>query len=442
MKRNSPILLPSRRGLLRGAVALGGATAMSGGLAMPRPARAAAGSPSGGTVSGADLKYLFVFAGGGWDPTRVFADGFDNSAVDMESSADRGTAGGITYVDAPDRPSVRSFFENYHQQTVIFNGVMVRSIAHEICTMIALTGTTSGLVPDWPAILGGASGDRYTLPHLVMTGPSFPGDLGEAVVRSGTSGQLDALLSGEISSWSDSTLNRLSSPSQGILDNYVRRRSLARADGAKTALDRSLASAYSASVEKSVDLKDLRYVMSFAGASDLASAGSVAVQALSLGLARCVSVTYPIDFGGEWDTHVNNDAQQSPLWEGLFSGLLAIFDELESTPGEVGGTLADEVVVVVMSEMGRTPALNGLSGKDHWPYTSVMVSGPNLEGSRVIGGFDASWYGELIDPSTGDNAEAGGVLSAESVGATLLALGDVDPDSYVSGVEPITGALA
>lgn len=434
MKARSPLILPSRRGVLRASAALGGAAALSGGLT--RPARAAGG------LSGSDLKYLFVFAGGGWDPTRVFADGFDNDAVDMEPGADRGTAGGITFVDAADRPSVRSFFESYHQQTLVFNGVMVRSIAHEICTMIALTGTTSGLVPDWPAILGGESGERYTLPHLVMTGPSFPGDMGEAVVRSGTSGQLDALLSGDILDWSDSTLNRLSSPSQGILDNYIRRRSMARADGAKTALDRELAAAYSASVEKAVDLKDLRYAMNFAGGSDLASAGSVALQALSLGLARCVSLTYPIDFGGEWDTHVNNDAQQSPLWEGLFSGLLSIFEEMESTPGELGATLLDEVVVVVMSEMGRTPALNGLSGKDHWPYTSVMVSGPNLAGSRVIGGFDASWYGELVDPSTGDSDESGGVLSAESVGATLLALGDVDPDSYVSGVEPITGALA
>ena len=78
---------------------------------------------------------------------------------------------------------MRTFLEAWHARTVVFNGLMVRSIAHEICTMIAMTGTTSGLRADWPAILAGEERDRYTLPHLVLGGPSFPGDLGVAVLR-------------------------------------------------------------------------------------------------------------------------------------------------------------------------------------------------------------------------------------------------------------------
>ncbi len=422
------LLSPSRRQLL------GGAAALSAGLALPRRARAA-------TVSGADLKYLFVFAGGGWDPTRVFADGFDNASVSMESYADRGTAGNLSFIDSESRPSVRTFFEQHHARTQIWNGVLVRSIAHEICTMLALTGTTSGLVPDWPAALAKPWADRVTLPHLVMSGPSFPGDLGENVVRSGLSGQLDALITGEITGYSDAPLSALSSPAQGILDNYVRRRAAARAAGSKSALEASLTGAYVAGLERATELKDLRYVMSFSAGADLSSAGAVALEALSMGLARCVSVAYPTDFGGEWDTHATNDELQDPLWEGLFSGLLALFDRLQTLPGEVGETLADETVVVVLSEMGRTPALNPVAGKDHWPYTSVMVSGPGIEGDRVIGGYDASWYGHLVDPGSGEVTDGGQVLSAEALGATLLQLGDVDPDEYVSGVEPILGVL-
>ncbi len=423
-----PLIDLSRRQLLRGGAALGA------GLALPRSGRAA-------TVSGADLKYLFVFAGGGWDPTRVFADGFDNPDVSMESGAERGTAGGISFVDAETRPSVRTFFEQHHASTVVMNGVLVRSIAHEICTMIALTGTTSGLVPDWPAALAKPWADRVTLPHLVMSGPSFPGDLGEDVVRSGLSGQLDALITGDIVGQSDVTLDALGQPSQGILDSYARRRAAARAAGSKSSVERALLDSYVSGLERATELKDLRYVMSFAASADLSSAGAVALEALSMGLARCVSLAYPTDFGGEWDTHAQNDALQDPLWEGLFQGLLSLMDTLRTLPGEVGATLADETVVVVLSEMGRTPALNPVSGKDHWPYTSMMLCGPGLQGDRVIGGWDASWYGQPVDPSSGEVDEGGQVLSAEAVGATLLQLGDVDPDEYVSGVEPIAGAL-
>ena len=410
---------------------LGAGAAGVASLGLPRRARAASG----------EKKFLFVFNGGGWDPTRVFADGLDHRQVDMESGVERATAGGLTYLDHGDRPSVKTFFDRYHDRSVILNGVMVRSIAHEICTMLAMTGTTSGLVPDWPAILGAHSASAPTLPHLVLGGPSFPGDLGEAVVRAGASGQLDALLNGGILDWSDTALSGLSAPSQGILDNYLRRRAAARVLSAGTAQERALAEAFAAGTEKATDLKDLRYVMNFSGGSDLASMGAVALDALSIGLSRAVTICYPTDFGGEWDTHATNDELQSPLWEGLFKGLLAIFDTMESLPGADGGTLADETVVVVLSEMGRTPQLNPLSGKDHWPYTSVLMAGPGLDGSRVIGGFDESWYGRTVDPATGELDDGGQILSSEAVGATLLALGDVDPDGYVSGVEPISGIL-
>jgi uncharacterized protein (DUF1501 family) len=134
--------------------------------------------------------------------------------------------------------------------------------------------------------------------------------------------------------------------------------------------------------------------------------------------------------------------QQSPLWETLFSGVGQLLQALAATPGTSEATLADETVVVVLSEMGRTPQLNAFNGKDHWPYTSAMVIGPNLVGDRVIGGFDRTFYGKPIDTVSGDLYEGGSTLSAESLGATLLAMADVDPLAYVDGVDPILGMLA
>ena len=394
-------------------------------------------------ASASDTKFVFVFAPGGWDPTRVFAAELDNPNVDFDLAAERGTVGNLTFVDHPARPSVRAFLEAWHARTVVLNGLMVRSIAHEICSMIAMTGTTSGLSPDWPAILAHRERDRYTLPHLVLGGPSFPGDLGVVVSRTGSAGQLENLLSGRSADLADVVTAGPNAPAESILDRYLARRAAARADAARSAIDRALARRFADSVAHAAELKDLQWVMDFTGGASLAAQAQVAVDALSLGVSRCVTLAAA---GGQlgWDTHADNDTLQSPLWEDLFAGLGQLLAQLAATPGTAGAaTLADETVVVVLSEMGRTPRLNAFLGKDHWPYTSAMVVGPNLAGDRMIGGFDENFYGKYVDPLSGDVDEDGAILSAESLGATLLAMADVDPQDYLPATaDPILGLLA
>lgn len=391
-------------------------------------------------ATGSSRKFIFVFAQGGWDPTRVLATEFSNRNVSMELAADLATAGGISYVAHPDRPSVGAFFDAWHARTVVMNGVMVRSIAHEICTMIAMTGTTSGLSPDWPAIIGASDRDAFTLPHLVLGGPSFPGDLGVAVARTGANGQLEALLSGEALTWSDLPTGGPNAPAEALVDRWVARRAAARQIGQRSPVEKALLDDYVTAVEHSAALKDLRYVMDFTGGLDLVDQAPVAVEALALGVSRCVTLNSSASFS--WDTHTNNDTDQSPLWESLYYGLGQLMQLLAATPGTTGASLADETVVVVVSEMGRTPMLNGLNGKDHWPFTSVMLVGAGLTGDRVVGGYDDNYYGRNVDPATAEVDDAAPVLSAESVGATLLALADLDPGEYISGVDPITGVLA
>jgi uncharacterized protein (DUF1501 family) len=143
--------------------------------------------------------------------------------------------------------------------------------------------------------------------------------------------------------------------------------------------------------------------------------------------------------GQGWDTRVQNDLYQSMNWEGLFSGLLELQRRLAAVPGDNGGTLADETVVVVLSEMGRTPQLNANDGKDHWPYTSMLMTGPAIGGNRVIGGYDALYYGLNIDPATAELDDDGVALSSSAVGASLLTLCGIDPAEYLSGTSAIPG---
>ena len=387
-------------------------------------------------------KFLFVFNPGGWDPTRVFAPEFDNPNVDMESAADRASLGGIDFVDHPARPSVRNFFAAFAPQTLVFNGVMVRSIAHEICTMIMMTGSSSGLSADWPTLIGDAARADTTLPNLVLGGPSFPGDRGVAVARTGSNGQLESLLSGRAFDMSATPVDGPSRPAESVVDRYLQRRAEARVLGARSTREEELVRDFQASMDKLGGLKDLRYSMDFTGGGTLADQAEVAAQALSLGVSRtvCMSFAGGSQFG--WDSHADNDNIQSALFEELFAGLVSLMATLKATPGTHGGTLADETTVVVMSEMGRTPLLNELIGKDHWPYTSVMVVSPDVTGGRVVGGFDEAYFGKLVDPASGDVTDQGQVLSAEAVGATLLSLAGVDPEEHISGVAPVTGVLA
>lgn len=411
---------------------LSGAGMALGALSLPRPVRAA--SPS-------ETCFIFIFAQGGWDPTRVLATPFSNRNVSMEAAADRATAGGISYVDHPDRPAVRSFFEGYHDRSVILNGLMVRSIAHEICTLIAMTGTTSGVSPDWPAIIAARDADRYTLPQLVLGGPSFPGALGAVVARTGSAGQLESLISGQALGLSDLPTGGPMGPSEALIDRYLARRAAARADYAKKGTDGPLTRDFATAAAHMRQLKDLQYVMDFTGGADLASQAEVACNALELGITRCVTMAASSGALG-WDTHTNNDNDQSLLWQDLFDGLNQLMARLDATPGPSGGTLADQTVVVVLSEMGRTPMLNSFNGKDHWPYTSVLLAGPGLVGDRVVGDFDENFYGKFVDPVSADTVETGPTLSSESLGATLLAMADIDPEEYVSGVAALDGILS
>ncbi|MEZ4236614.1 MAG: DUF1501 domain-containing protein [Myxococcota bacterium] len=405
------------------------ASALASSLLTPSLASAAA-APG-------DRRFLFVFASGGWDPTRVFADAFDNPAVDMEPGAERATVGGIRFVDHPARPSVRAFFEGHADRAVVFNGLLVRSIAHEICRMIAMTGDSSGLKPDWPAILG-AAGAPTTVPSLVLGGPSFPGPLGASVARTGVAGQLEALVDGDIVAWSDQVQPGLPLPTQHVVERFARSRARGQAARVTGGTAAPLYQAYEQAASSAAALRDLRYTMDFTGGATLAEQAEVAVDALSVGMSRCVCLSAD----GAWDTHAANDTVQSALFEATFAGLNQLMALLGGTPGSASPSLLDETVVVVLSEMGRTPQLNGFGGKDHWPYTSALVLGPGLTGGRVVGGYDALHAGQPVDPGSAEVVADGPLLSAEALGATLLALADVDPAEHVPGVRPLQGVLA
>lgn len=410
--------------------ALSALAAAAAALALPsRAARADAASRR---------RFVFVFAEGGWDPLCAFAPLFDRPDIEMCSGSRPMRAGGLDLVDHPDRPSVRAFFERCGRRAVLFNGVNVRSVSHDVCKRFALTGRSSDAGPDWASRLAAADQGSFSIPHLALSGPVFAGPLGAAVARAGTSGQLAGLVRGDLLDTIDAPPRRPGAVAERMMDRFHARRVealRARRRGASAAEDKLLDDLAEASA-RAAALKDGRDALSLDPGADLSSQVDAAAAALAQGIARCVS----LGGGDAWDTHVDSDAQQGRLFEDLFTALDRLVTRLAETPGPSGAALADETVIVVASEMARTPRKNGNGGRDHWPFTSALLVGPGLRGGRVVGGYDGAYRGLGVDLATGAIDPAAPPLTAANLGATILALGGAGVEA-VDGA-PVTGILA
>jgi hypothetical protein len=99
---------------------------------------------------------------------------------------------------------------------------------------------------------------------------------------------------------------------------------------------------------------------------------------------RFVNVTWDFPGDNSWDTHAANFAWLRGALPSLDSTYSALLDDLS----ERG--LLDETLVVMMSDMGRTPQVNGAAGRDHWTYCySVAFAGAGIRGGTVCGASDA-----------------------------------------------------
>jgi uncharacterized protein (DUF1501 family) len=86
------------------------------------------------------------------------------------------------------------------------------------------------------------------------------------------------------------------------------------------------------------------------------------------------------DVGG-WDTHVNQGGAQGQL-----AGRLADFSQsIAALVADLGDRM-DDVVILTMSEFGRTVRQNGTGGTDHGHAGAMFVIGGALQGAMQVHG--------------------------------------------------------
>ena len=81
-----------------------------------------------------------------------------------------------------------------------------------------------------------------------------------------------------------------------------------------------------------------------------------------------------------WDTHQNNFERVKELCGTLDAGFATLLADLK----ERG--LLDSTLVVCQGEFGRTPKINGNTGRDHWPASwAVALAGGGLKTGQAVG---------------------------------------------------------
>jgi uncharacterized protein (DUF1501 family) len=145
-----------------------------------------------------------------------------------------------------------------------------------------------------------------------------------------------------------------------------------------------------------------------------------------------------IEAGG-WDTHANQGGAKGALAQrlaGLDQALRALADEL--------GPLWPQTAVLVVTEFGRTAAMNGTRGTDHGTGGCAFLAGGAVRGGRVMADWPGLARTALLDdrdlrPTLDLRSVFKGVLDEHMhVGAKTLAT-RIFPDS--SGARPLQGLM-
>lgn len=115
---------------------------------------------------------------------------------------------------------------------------------------------------------------------------------------------------------------------------------------------------------------------------------------------------------GHWDTHRKNSYSLKDLLCPSFDQAIpALLRDLEQRG------LLDSTLVVVTTEFGRTPRINPLAGRDHWPNAfSILMAGAGVRPGQVIGATDK--HGATVTDAP---------ITPQDLCATILKVLDINP---------------
>lgn len=145
----------------------------------------------------------------------------------------------------------------------------------------------------------------------------------------------------------------------------------------------------------------------------MTSLGQCCLMARRLVEAGCRFVSIE---NGHWDTHRKNSMSlRELLVPPLDRGLATLLKDLDRRG------MLDNTLVVVTTEFGRTPRINNMAGRDHWPSAfSIVMAGGGLKSGLTIGATDKQAASVTDRP-----------ITPADMAATVLSVLGINPQTIV-----------
>lgn len=338
--------------------------------------------------------YYVVFnASGGWDTTYLMdpkgVDGINRLYQQGEILTEGEHRFAPTAKHIEKGMSNEDFFRTYGKELRTLNGLDLSVNNHTPCARYMATGKLDSTnYPTFPALVAACHGADAPLAFLTFGNYSATGNLVPMsrvpyLQSLNLLAKADFVEGNERAPYHDPFVSdRIEKALQEQFNARVSSVRLPR-------VERSQSMLYSAQVNSKALQRVVPLIPKQQATERLAQQADIALASFKAGV--CISANLSI---GQFDSHNNNDADQLKLIPEFLAGIDYLLKRAEELH------IREKLVVVMQSEMGRTPTYNDGHGKDHWSINSIMFLGRGIEGNRVIGATDDKQQLTAIDPKT------------------------------------------
>jgi hypothetical protein len=326
--------------------------------------------------------YYVVFnASGGWDTTYLMdpkgVEGINRlyKSGEIEQSGNHRFAPTAKHIEKG--MSNEDFFANYGKHLLVFNGFDLSVNNHTPCSRYMATGKLDSLAyPTFAALVAACRGSEAPLAFLTFGNYSATGNLVPMsrvpyLHSLSLLAKADSVEGNERAPYHDAFASkRIEQALSQQFESRVLRGRLPRVERSQTML-------YSAQVNSKSLQRVVPFIPEKPAKERLAQQVEIALAGFKAGV--CISANLSI---GQFDSHNNNDVDQMKLIPELLAGIDHLMRQAETLK------IREKLVVIMQSEMARTPNYNQGNGKDHWSIGSIMFMGTGISGDRVIGNTD------------------------------------------------------
>ncbi len=338
--------------------------------------------------------YYVVFnASGGWDTTYMMDPKGVNGINRLYKEGDILTKGAHKY--APIKKHTQGgmcnedFYAEFGDELLTFNGFDYSVNNHSPGARYMATGKLdSTAYPTFAALVAACQGPECPLAFLTFGNYSATGNL---VPMSRVPylpslrriANADAIEGNERSPYHDSfALDRIEQALRAQTELQIAGPLLPRAERGENML-------YAAQVSSKALQRVTQHIPASVPKERLAQQAEIALASFKAGVGVSANLTI-----GQFDSHANNDTDQMKLIPELLAGIAYTIRRAEELK------IREQLVVVMQSEMGRTPTYNKGNGKDHWSIGSAQFIGRGIKGNRVVGATDEKQFALPLDPQS------------------------------------------